>query len=253
MARALFKSWFVDFDPVRAKAEGRDPNLPRDLDDLFPDSFDDSEVGEIPSGWRVCALDEIAHFLNGLALQRFPVSDGRALPVIKISQLHAGSAEEADQASADIPREYVIRDGDVLFSWSGSLAVELWCGGPGALNQHLFKVTSERYPKWLYYFWTRQHLADFRQIAAGKATTMGHIQRGHLRAAQVLMPPNRLLDAMSVHIEPLLARVVAVRLESRSLAVVRDTLLPALVSGQLPVHRWAKPDATGPLAAGGGS
>jgi type I restriction enzyme, S subunit len=187
IASALFKSWFVDFDPVRAKVDGRDPGQTNDIAGLFPDSFDDADVGEIPKGWRACGLDEIAGFLNGLALQRFPANDGPALPVIKIAQLHAGKTVGADEASADIPSDYVVQDGDVLFSWSGSLSVELWCGGPGALNQHLFKVTSERYPKWFYYLWTRAHLADFREIAAGKATTMGHIQRGHLNAARVLV------------------------------------------------------------------
>ena len=72
MARALFKSWFVDFDPVRAKAEGRDPGLPKPLTDLFPDRFEDSELGEIPSGWEVRSLDEIARFLNGWRLQKYP-------------------------------------------------------------------------------------------------------------------------------------------------------------------------------------
>ena len=76
MARALFKSWFVDFDPVRAKAEGRDPGLPKPLADLFPDRFVDSELGEIPEGWEVRSLDQIARFLNGLASAEVPAGDG---------------------------------------------------------------------------------------------------------------------------------------------------------------------------------
>lgn len=160
-----------------------------------------------------------------------PPRDGRTLPVIKIAQLHAGDVEGADEASADIPAEYVVRDGDVLFSWSGSLTVELWCGGPGALNQHLFKVTSERYPKWFYYLWTREHLEDFREIAAGKATTMGHIQRGHLKAARVLVPPPGLVHAMSLRCAPILEAELIRRQQSRSLAEIRDGLLPSLISG----------------------
>ena len=148
MARALFKSWFVDFDPVRAKAEGRDPGLPQPLADLFPARLVDSEVGEIPEGWEVRSLDEIARFLNGLALQKYPPSDGRSLPVIKIAQLRAGNTDDADLASADLAADYIVEDGDVLFSWSGSLECVLWAGGQGALNQHLFKVTSAEYPKW---------------------------------------------------------------------------------------------------------
>jgi type I restriction enzyme S subunit len=237
MARALFKSWFVDFDPVRAKADGRDPGLPPHIADLFPDSFDDAEGGEIPKGWRVCGLDEIADFLNGLALQRFPATDGQALPVIKISQLHAGNTEGAGQASADIPSDYVVQDGDILFSWSGSLSVELWCGGPGALNQHLFKVTSERYPKWFYYLWTREHLAAFQEIAAGKATTMGHIQRGHLNAARVLVPPTAVLEAVSEHVAPLLEAAIGARVQSRAVGVLRGSWLPRLVSIELPSQK----------------
>jgi type I restriction enzyme S subunit len=233
IARALFKSWFVDFAPVRAKSEGRDPGVPPHLADLFPDSFEDSELGEIPKGWRVCGLDEIATYLNGLALQKYPPDDSGYLPVIKIAQLRAGHTDGADQASSDIPPAYVVEDGDILFSWSGSLEVEIWCGGRGALNQHLFKVTSDQVPKWFSFLWTRHHLADFRGIAAGKATTMGHIQRGHLSAASTLVPPQPLLEAMSAHFAPLLADVIVGQLQSRTLAALRDALLPKLISGEL--------------------
>ncbi|MGA3057810.1 MAG: restriction endonuclease subunit S [Candidatus Limnocylindrales bacterium] len=235
MARALFKSWFVDFDPVRAKAEGRDPGLPGPLADLLPDSFEDSEAGEVPKGWRLFGLDEIADFLNGLALQRFPANDGRTLPVIKIAQLHAGNTEGADEASAGIPSDYVVQDGDVLFSWSGSLSVELWCGGPGALNQHLFKVTSRLFPKWFYYHWTRQHLVDFSEIAAGKATTMGHIQRHHLSDAKVVVPAAAVLEAVDSVCGPITEASWRIRVQSRDLAGIRDSLLPVLLAGSTDV------------------
>jgi len=233
IARALFKSWFVDFDPVRAKSEGRDPRLPEPLADLFPDSLQDSELGNIPNGWEVRSLDEVAHFLNGLALQKYPTKDGRSLPAIKIAQLRAGNTEGADAVSAELPPEYIADDGDVLFSWSGSLECVLWAGGRGALNQHLFKVTSERYPKWLCYLGVHQHLEEFRSIAAGKATTMGHIQRHHLSAAKVAVPPNDLLLAMDSIMAPLIDRVWKGAVQSRTLAVARDTLLPKLISGEL--------------------
>lgn len=234
-ARALFKSWFVDFDPVRAKAEGRDPGLPPRVADLFPDSFEDSELGEIPAGWEIRSLDLVATYLNGLALQKYPPVDENWLPVIKIAQLRAGHSSGADRASSNVPSAYVVQDGDVLFSWSGSLEVEIWCGGPGALNQHLFKVTSSEFPKWFYYYWTREHLSEFRSIAAGKATTMGHIQRGHLTAAKALVPREPLLDTMDHLMSPLLDRVLAARLQSRTLAALRDSLLPKLISGELRV------------------
>ena len=236
MAQALFKSWFVDFDPVRAKAEGRDPGLPKPIANLFPSRFMDSELGEIPDGWEVRGLDEIAHFLNGLALQKYPAEDGRWLPVIKIAQLRTGNTNGADRASADLESEYVVRDGDILFSWSGSLECVLWAGGPGALNQHLFKVTSVNYPRWFCYLGIHQHLDDFRHIAAGKATTMGHIQRHHLSDAKVLVPPRELLTAMSTFFEPMVESKWHRAVASRALAALRDTLLPKLISGELRVH-----------------
>lgn len=202
MAQTLFKRWFVDLD-------------------------------EVPEGWEVRGLDEIADYLNGLALQKFPANGDVFLPVIKIAQLRAGSTQSADRASTDIRAEYIVEDGDVLFSWSGSLEVELWCGGQGALNQHLFKVSSKDYPKWFYYLWTREHLANFQGIAANKATTMGHIQRYHLNEAKALVPPKLVLDKMNRQIEPLIEKIIANRIQSRTLAGLREALLPKLMSGQL--------------------
>ena len=243
MAKALFKSWFVDFDPVRAKAEGRSTGLPAEISDLFPDSFEDSELGEIPSGWKVKALDEIAHFLNGLALQKFPPEDGAAtLPVIKIAQLKKGDSTGADRCSTAVPSDYVVRDGDMLFSWSGSLAIDIWCGGDGALNQHLFKVTSKTYAKWFFCLWVKHHLPVFQEIAQGKATTMGHIQRHHLSEAKVLIPPPSLLAAMDSAFTALLDRAFGLRRQSKDLGSIRDALLPKLISGEIRI-----PDAEGIL------
>jgi type I restriction enzyme S subunit len=154
---------------------------------LFPSRLIPSPLGDIPEGWEVKPLDKIAKFLNGLALQKYPATAEKYLPVIKISQIRQGSAVSADRASVDIPPEYIIEDGDVIFSWSGSLMQVLWTGGRGALNQHLFKVTSDDYPKWLYYLWVGAHMPWFQGIAASKATTMGHIQRIHLEQAQTVM------------------------------------------------------------------
>jgi type I restriction enzyme S subunit len=142
MARTIFKSWFVDFDPVHAKAEGRPTGLPDDIAALFPDSFEDSELGEIPKGWEVKSLDQIATYLNGLACQKYPPEkDKESLPVIKIRELHQGITDNTDRATTTVPTDYIVKDGDVLFSWSGSLMIDIWTQGKGILNQHLFKIT----------------------------------------------------------------------------------------------------------------
>lgn len=119
----------------------------------------------------------------------------------------------------------------------------MWCGGEGALNQHLFKVTSNEMPKWFYFYWTKHHLDHFRQIAASKATTMGHIQRGHLSEAKVLVPDVALLAAMNDCFSPLLKRMTENKLQAQALATLRDTLLPRLISGQLRLPSVAETNA----------
>ena len=242
IARALFKAWFVDFEPVRAKLARRWqrgqslPGLPAHLYDLFPDRLVDSELGEIPEGWEVKSLDEIARFLNGLALQKYPPTGNCSLPVIKIAQLRAGHTNGADRASADIAPEYVVNDGDILFSWSGSLECVVWAGGKGALNQHLFKVLPNGYPRWLCYFGIHEHLEDFRHIAASKATTMGHIQRHHLSSAKLAVPSLDLLSVIDRYIFSFFEASWKQNLESRALAALRDALLPKLIRGEMRVR-----------------
>jgi type I restriction enzyme S subunit len=229
----------VEFEPVSAKTEGRKSELARDLFNLFPDRFEDSSLGRIPAGWNVMGLDKLGTFRNGLALQKYPAGEGPSLPAIKIAQLRIGNTANADRVSKDIPSEIKVEDGDVLFSWSGSLECVVWTSGSGALNQHLFKVTSEQYPKWFYLGWIQHHLPEFRRIAAAKATTMGHIQRHHLREALVAVPPASFIRAASNHFDTLLQASISAKLQSTTLAALRDTLLPKLISGELRVNNPA--------------
>lgn len=234
MARALFKSWFVDFDPVRAKAEGRPTGLPDDSAALFPDRFSDDGL---PEGWDRRPLSSLAHFLNGLALQKYPAAGAEhSLPVIKIAEMTGGPTSKSDRASLAVPTAYHVNDGDHLFAWSGSLGHCQWTHGPGALNQHLFKVTpNEGIPGWFVYEAVELHMEEFRSIASDKAVTMGHIQRKHLDAALVATPSNEVLGKLSALIAPIESRFLATALESRTLAALRDALLPKLISGELRV------------------
>ncbi|KXS37103.1 MAG: type I restriction enzyme, S subunit, partial [Methanohalophilus sp. T328-1] len=193
----------------------------------------ESELGEIPRGWEVKSIDEIADFLNGLALQKYPPEGDDYLPVIKIRELKQGITDSTDKASPNIDEKYIIDDGDVLFSWSGSLECCLWSHGKGALNQHLFKVTSEHYPKWFYYFWIMQHLPAYRRIAKDKTTTMGHIKRRHLSESLVLVPPMETIDKMDVMMNPLFEKTLLNNLNSLLLSLIRDLLLPKLMSGRI--------------------
>lgn len=232
MARAIFKDWFVDFGPTRAKMQDRVPYLAPEIWSLFPDRLDDDGK---PEGWSVKPLDQIADFLNGLALQKYPANGGASLPVIKIAQLRSASLASTDLASTEIPKAYIVENGDVLFSWSGSLLHRVWTAGRGALNQHLFKVTSNQFPKWFYFHWIAEHMPSFQATAASKATTMGHIQRHHLTQALTHVGTPVIMKMADEIIEPLFTRQIANDLESCTLAATRDFLLPKLMSGEVRV------------------
>ncbi len=234
LATALFRSWFVDFDPVVVKASGGQPaGMTDELRNLFPSAFDEGGDRQIPQGWADGSLDTIADYRNGLAMQRFPPGPLGWLPVVKIAELRQGSVAGSERASLDIPRDAIIGDGDVVFSWSGSLLVKIWCGGRAALNQHLFRVTSTRFPKWFYYFWTLEHLTQFQSIADDKRTTMGHIKRHHLADARVAIPPQPVIEAASKFLGPLLDRAVLAEVQNRTLDQLRNALLGPLLSGDL--------------------
>ena len=194
-------------------------------------------LDRIPEGWQESSLLGIADYLNGLAMQKYrPKDDEQGLPVLKIKELRQGSCDfNSELCSPSIKPEYIVHDGDVIFSWSGSLLVDLWCGGTCGLNQHLFKVTSSSYDKWFYYAWTNHHLQKFAAIAADMATTMGHIKREELAKAEVLIPPHSDYGRIGGMLTPLYDLVIANRIENRKLASLRDELLPQLMSGQLDV------------------
>lgn len=188
----------------------------------------------LPDGWTLTSLNEIGTFLNGAACQKYGAKAGEpSLPVIKIRELRQGITESSDRASLDVPPKYKVRDGDLLFSWSGSLLVQVWTGGTGFLNQHLFKVSSDRYPRWFLYQWIKYHLARFQRIAADKATTMGHIKRSHLSEAKVALPPAEELDEMTRLFRPLLELRVVNGLQVGTLTDLRDLLLPRLLDGHV--------------------
>lgn len=188
-------------------------------------------------GWQKAHLTDIASYLNGLAMQKYrPLQDEEGIPVLKIKELRQGFCDaDSEMCSPSIKKEYVIKDGDVIFSWSGSLLVDFWCGGTCGLNQHLFKVTSENFAPWFYFAWTLHHLDAFKAVAAAKATTMGHIKRGDLEKAVVWIPPKDQYIVMEQQIAPLYELVIKLRMENKSLELLRDTITPKLISGQMDI------------------
>jgi len=203
MAQTLFRQWFIE------------------------DAKDE---------WGKKPLSKIANFLNGLACQKFPPqNDVDKLPVLKIKDLKAGISDSSDWATTDVKSEYIIESGDVIFAWSASLMVKIWDGEKCILNQHLFKVTSDNYPKWFYYQWCKYHLDRFIAIAQAHATTMGHIKRKDLDNAMCFVPSENEIKVMDKQIAPLIQKLENNSKQIKTLENIRDTLLPKLMSGEVRV------------------
>lgn len=213
LAETLFRQWFIERRPEPVE-------------------------GEAKEDWEERPLSSIANFLNGLACQKYPPKDSiNRLPVLKIKDLTSGISENSDWATTEIKPEYIVRNGDVIFAWSASLMVKIWNGEDCILNQHLFKVTSEEFPKWFYYFWCKQHLREFISIAQSHATTMGHIKRSDLDEAMVLIPDNDEIEKMTFQMNPILDKIQLNNNQINSLSKLRDTLLPKLMSGEVRVKK----------------
>ena len=220
-AQALFKSWFIDFDSFK---DGE---------------FEETELGFIPKDWKVVSLSAIADYINGLAMQKYRPMDGESgLPVLKIKELGQGRTDNSSELCSPslIGSKYIIDDGDIIFSWSGTLMVKVWCGGKCGLNQHLFVVKPKEYPQWFAYQWTKHHLDNFIHIAKDKAVTMGHIKRGELDKAKVVVPDETNMATIDLMMKPIHNQIISNMKESRRLASLRDTLLPRLMSGELKVN-----------------
>lgn len=232
MAKQLYDYWFVQFDfpdengkPYKSSGGKMvyNPTLKR----------------EIPAGWEVRNLFYIANYYNGLACQNYRPSEGEdSLPVIKITEMHNGFTSETERASSNIPTEAIIENGDVLFAWSASLEVMLWGLGKGALNQHIFKVTSNNgFPKSFYFYQLLEYVGHFKKIAEAKKTTMGHITKDHLEQSQIVIPPTTdLPNQLEEKLVPIMDKIVSLSSERIYLTHLRDSLLPMLMNGQVTVE-----------------
>lgn len=230
MAKTLYDYWFVQFD------------FPNENGKPYKSSggemvYNDTLKREIPKGWEVKSLWSIAKYFNGLALQKYrPKNEyDDFLPVIKIREMNEGISANTEKASTEIPKEAIINDGDILFSWSATLDVKIWTQGKGALNQHIFKVTSNQYPKSFYYFELLNYLQHFKMMAELRKTTMGHITQDHLKQAFICIPSDALLSGLDQILSPIFQKIIILKKQNQQLTQLRDFLLPMLMNGQVGV------------------
>jgi len=239
-AQAIFKSWFVDFDPVTAKAAGRKPfGMDDQAAELFPSHFADSEWGPIPDGWWVGSVALLAKYVNGKNFTKGASGSGKM--VIRIAELNSGPGMSTVYNDVQADCENIAYPGDLLFSRSGSLDVYRWHRDEALINQHIFKVTPSRFPQWFVYYQLREAMPFFQGIAADKATTMGHIKREHLAQAQTSIPSDdAIIKAADNLITPIYELIYANERESFILMSVRNVLLPRLLSGELRIPQAEK-------------
>ncbi|MFH6770270.1 restriction endonuclease subunit S [Gaetbulibacter aquiaggeris] len=234
MAKTLYDYWFVQFDFPDRKGK------PYKLSGGKMD-YNKELKRKIPEGWVVKTLLDIATFVNGIACQKFrPNENEDSFRVIKIREMGTGFNENSEFVSVNIPEKVIVYDGDILFSWSATLDVKIWSGGTGGLNQHIFKVTSKKYPKSYYYFELLNYLQHFKMMAELRKTTMGHITQEHLKQSRIVIPPLELIKQLDLKLKTILEQVVLKQKENQKLMELRDWLLPMLMNGQVTVGEAEK-------------
>lgn len=223
-AQAIYKQWFVDFE---FPDENGKPYKSSGGEMVWCEKLEMN----IPKGWDINCLSGIASYMNGIAMQNYASTTSEFIPVVKIRELSLGFTDgSSDKARIDIPNQYIINNGDIIFSWSGTLKVDIWAGGRGGLNQHLFKVTSQSFDKWFYYLWTIYHLNEFIRIAQGKATSLGHIKREHLQSALVLVPSESQLIRMGNIMSLIIESITKYKQEYIQLLNIKGLILSKLAN-----------------------
>ena len=241
-ARALFKSWFVDFDPVRAKAAGREPGLPKPLADLFPDSFEDSELGEIPKRWRVGPILETARLLSGgtpktdrdeywsgsipWASAKDVSQCGDSFLVETERKITARGLEESATQLIPALCSVVVARG----ATTGRMVI---LGDAMAMNQTCYALATAVGTPFALYCHLREEIGNLVHAAHG--SVFDTITTSTFATSKVVLPPSPVFGEFEKRVDPLFRRVLAGTKGSRTLAALRDTLLPKLISGELRV------------------
>lgn len=214
MAEEIYREWFVRM--------------------RFPGADATAALDAIPAGWTLESLEDLGTFLNGYAFDPSEWFDF-GLPIIKIKELNSGvSADTPRNPGERLQERYRFSDGDVIFSWSGSLVVKIWDQGDAWLNQHLFKVTPKAsVSRSFLYLSIKFSIPIFESLTTG--ATMQHIKRKELRFVKVRVPGSSLMQLFDQQVGPILNAALVLKQTNRRLSETRNALLPRLISGKLKV------------------
>lgn len=228
LAKTIYDYWFLQFD------------FPNEEGKPYRSSggkmvWNEELKREIPEGWRVGNLYNIAKFINGLACQKYrPIDAAHKLPVVKIKEMHDGITDETEYVRDDISNKNIINDGDIIFSWSATLETTIWNGGRAGLNQHIFKVIpANGFTKYYVFQQLSAYIINFQLMAESRKTTMGHITTDHLNQSKIVLPPNSMVEKYDNIVSSLFEQITKLAEENQQLASLRDFLLPLLMNGQV--------------------
>ena len=245
MARALFKSWFVDFDPVRAKMEGRDPGLPKHLADLFPNRLVDSELGPIPEGWEAGVLDDAIELLSGGTPRTSEasywggnISWYTAKDAPSLSDVFVLDTERTiTQAGVENSSTKILPFGTTIITARGTVGRLACLGVPMAMNQTCYGIRGARgYPDFFTYWAIRKAIDELQNRTHG--TIFDTITRQTFKIVDMVLPPVNVAEAFECIVNPMMKRILNNLHQSQTLAAQRDTLLPKLVSGELRLRKF---------------
>jgi type I restriction enzyme S subunit len=241
-ARAIFKSWFVNFDPVRAKAEGSDHGLSEDIAAIFPDNFEDSEIEEVPTGWRVLPLSEVVNIIGG-GTPKTKVKEywGGDIPWFSVVDAPTetdvfviDTEKHITELGVDKSSTKVLRKGTTIISARGTVGKCALVGRPMAMNQSCYGIQGKNGESdYFVYFTIRRQVSDLQR--SGHGSVFNTITRDTFKTIRIACPPTNLTTSYEEIVQPLMELILANLHENATLTSLRDALLPKLISGELRV------------------
>lgn len=243
MARALFTSWFVNFDPVRAKAEGRQPDgIDADTAALFPDSFEDSALGPIPAGWRIGTLADVTMLVrDNMNPANYP---DELFAHYSLPAYDEGQMPKIERGGGIKSNKYHVYSDCVLLSKLNPRIMKVWLPIDDPSHRSissteflLLRQTEASTQEYLYSLVSSDHFAlSFAGLVTGTSSSHQRVQPSVFLAMSTVIPPLKLVESYSEYVSPILRRIASNKLESSILAATRDALLPRLMSGEVEIH-----------------